>query len=261
MAPRRDVFKCKWAGCSHPPFEGKNRSSNLYKHQLRCPFNPAKLGNNVNTTVPVEQVEPPPNTPDIIDTTPPVAPQADTNTYPPPERSFGCESIDHIVGELSPTQLITLMEYPDDGMVDDLVNMLWFNLDTPENSTVRVDKDGNPQVYKGSKWRPAEPIELLRTMSSHYMALVEQCKQHPSGLWGCVGLVNEAFIREMHRIIHVPDAKDVRVSEYAPYHYKMNTISPKALAATVLRVVRENCALPREDWVRTTDFATERLGP
>lgn len=276
MPAKRDEFRCKWPGCTHPPFEGKYQRQYLFKHQKACPFNPS----NTTPIVEAPQQNPPsaPTLPPINITINPtfttnntVSPSQVTNQVatanneapPTPElRSFGCESIDHLIGELSPTQLVEMMKYPEDAITSDMANMLWFNLDTPQNSTVRMDNAGNPQVYKASKWRPVQPIDLLRMMSNHFMALADQCKKHPTGLWACVGRVQEALIHEIHRIIHVEDAKDVRVSQYAPYHGRTNedVISPKKLAEDLMRTVRENCTLPREDWVRTNDFALQIYG-
>jgi len=43
MPARREEFRCKWPGCTHPPFQGNWPSQNLSKHHKKCMFRPANM--------------------------------------------------------------------------------------------------------------------------------------------------------------------------------------------------------------------------
>lgn len=266
MPPKRMVWKCKWPGCQHPEFEGKYQSQYLAKHQKLCPCNPANASKassstpaQYHTTVNVTNNGTFNN--NINPTNITNNHQVERSSPPPlPSRAFGNEDIENILSELKPEQLETLLHFPEDALTQDLPNLLWFNLDTPDNSTVYMDKQNKAYSAGRGGWRPLEPLDALRVVSRHFRSVMEACRENPEV--NHIGAIRTMLLSEYMRIIEEPDAKDIRVSKYAPYYGLTDgTISPKTMASELMRTVRENWALPNEDWVRTRQYADSTMGP
>lgn len=244
MPPKREVFKCRFPGCETPPFEGKWRRQYLSRHEAKCPCNPANkqapktpppIINNGSLVI---------NNNTTINTTTNIT----YNYLPNPERSFGNEDVQSIISKLTPNQLETLLKYPEDAMTFDLPNLVWFNLDLPHNHTLNMDEGGQMHAFKGRTWDPIQPIDALRASLGHFESVKHACRGqyiHP---------IHQLMLQQYARIIN--DDLTVNVSPYCPYRDITGpTMSSKQMTNDLARTVRENCQLPREDWVRTVPYA------
>lgn len=162
-----------------------------------------------------------------------------TPTPAPAHALFGAEVIEPMLARLTTAQLRTLLLFPEEALTTDLPNLVWFNLDFPANSTVTTDG--------------AEPVALLRA-SLHHLKKVMDAKL------ATLTPVQQALVRELVRCVE--EGREIAVSPHCPYYglvQEEGVLSAERMAQGVARTVRENLALPREDWVRTEAYARECL--
>lgn len=168
---------------------------------------------------------------------------------------FGGETIEPVLQKLTNAQLRALLLYPEDAMCTDLPNLVWFNLDHPENHTVGMEGGGivirAPRGTTG-RWRPEEATAVLRASYFHFKKVMDLCR---GTVYRTLTPVQQGLLNEYARAME--EAREIPVSPYCPYHplVEGGIISPSRMALEVARTVRENCALPKEDWVRTVDYA------
>jgi len=175
-------------------------------------------------------------------------------TSPPsPDNPFGGEIIEPMLARLHPSTLAAMLKFPEDALTQDLPNLIFFNLDFPGNSTLSVE-NGQIVAYTRAKFRPlADEQQLLRAMARHFKKVVDHARSSASSL-------DVAFANEY---IGAVDAnKDVAISEYCPLFDRVEdgVISIPRLLERVASTVRANCALGREDWVRTRPYVEENFG-
>jgi len=172
---------------------------------------------------------------------------------------FGSETIEPILQKLTNAQLRALLLYPEDAICTDLPNLVWFNLDHPENQTVSMEGGGivvrAPRGTTG-RWRPEEATAVLRASFFHFKKVMDMCR---GTVYRTLTPVQQGLLNEYARALE--EAREIPVSPYCPYHplVEGGIISPSRMAQEVARTVRENCALPKEDWVRTVVYANSCL--
>ena len=183
---------------------------------------------------------------------------------PPPQRQaaegawtgarFGNEIIEPVLSKLTNAQLRALLLYPEDAMCTDLPNLVWFNLDHPDNHTLGME--GSSIVIRPprgtGRWRPEEPAAVLRASYLHFKKVLDMCR---GTVYRTLTPVQQGLLNEYGRAVE--ENREITVSPYCPFHPLVDggIISPSRMAQEVARTVRENCALPREDWVRTVEYA------
>lgn len=183
---------------------------------------------------------------------------------------FGDERVEAILGKLSSTHITTLLRNPEDAVVRDIPNLVFFNTDLPANHTVRVADDGelhlHTRVRRKSRWRPlVDPYQLLTTCLRHFCKFVDHARTQR-----ITSALTPIEVKLLNDYISILDSlKDFQVSPHYPGYATIATfscldeekkaISISAVVAAIVRVVRENCSLPKEDWVQTLPYAAEAL--
>lgn len=184
--------------------------------------------------------------------------------------SFGDERIERILGKLSPNNILTLLQNPEDAVTRDIPNMVFFNLDLPCNHTLRLSDQGEVVAHcvvrgKG-RWRAlVEPLQLLKTCVLHYCKFVDFARSQR--ITASLTPVEAKLLTDYVTILQ--SQRDFRFSRHYPgfeivsgfscVDEEGQTVCIDAVSASIIRVVRENCTLPKEDWVRTISYADEAL--
>lgn len=176
---------------------------------------------------------------------------------------FGMETVEPMLSQLTPTQLASLVRYPEDALTQDLPNLLFFNLDHPMNQTIswtdslciyslRSQRD----TSSGGKWRRCgDMLAVLRVVARHMRKVIER-ERVECDVASCLehGLAVE-YLKA------IDEGKDVLISEFCPYYDKVEsaTISIRRMVDRLQRTIHANCNLPTADWVRTEQYALENL--
>lgn len=165
-----------------------------------------------------------------------------------------------MISDLTPEQIASLVRYPEDALTQDLPNLIFFNLDNPDNQTISWT-DGlcvfglksHREPQNGGKWRRlADPTCVLKVVGRHMKKVIDREGDITTGL-------ERALALEYLKAIE--DGKDVVISEFCPYHAKVDdgVINMQRMLDRLLGTVRCNCELTKDDWVRTKQYATDNL--
>ena len=170
---------------------------------------------------------------------------------------FGNEIIEPMLHKLNHVHLSVLVKNPEDAITQDMPNLTFFNLDFPRNHTLDWREDA-PSVFHLNKWKAVKDNAiLLKTVARHYKKVLCQAKAVGSVITSLdIALANEY-------IAAVDEGKDVLVSQYCPFYHKVEggVISMSRLSEALLRNIRANCELGKDDWVRTIPYAAENFDP
>lgn len=187
--------------------------------------------------------------------------------------SFGDERIECIIGRLEPMQVLTMLRNPEDAVTRDIPNLVFFNLDLPFNHTMRTDGDqGEVQVHqrqKGKargKWRPLpESAQLLKACLRHFNKFIDFARSQR--ITAMLTPVETKLLSDYMGALE--SGRDFRFSRHYPGYETIagfSCVDPESQSVSIERVVqaiigvaRENCALPKEDWVCTVPYASEAL--
>ena len=255
-------------GCTQPPYPKTNAGGVAkHRHQKNCKFDPEKVAaaaaaaatviiNGNNNTI-VSGTTTNNNTTNItVNNT--------TNTTIVVPRSFGKERIAELIELLTEKQLRALVDHPEDAVTSDLVNMIHFNLDFPKNHTLRVS-DGEIQAffskddYSAGKWSKISKAELLNNMAVHFNKVYAHVFAPGGDSWDGRWKAKLKCRTVMETIADNKDQK-ICIECTAMYHeFDNHVVSVKRMQDRADEVVRANCALPQEDWVRTTQYAKANI--
>jgi hypothetical protein len=185
-------------------------------------------------------------------------------TAPTPENLFGAEIVEPMLANLQASHIATLVRHPEDAICSDLVNLIFFNIDFPENSTILMN-DNDVYIYgtklkdgRGAKWRPLpDPAVVLRALARHFAKFVDSARA-ADDLLG-LGALEVALATEYVRAID--GWTNVAISRHCPYFHKVEDgkISLSRMMASAMDTVRANLVLDREDWVLTEPYALNNL--
>jgi hypothetical protein len=123
---------------------------------------------------------------------------------------FGSETIEPILQKLTNAQLRALLLYPEDAICTDLPNLVWFNLDHPENQTVSMEGGGivirAPRGTTG-RWRPEEATAVLRASFFHFKKVMDMCR---GTVYRTLTPVQQGLLNEYARALE--EAREIHVS-------------------------------------------------
>ena len=188
----------------------------------------------------------------------PCVPQPDA-----PDLFFGSEIIEPLLHRLKPTDIQTLVKYPEEALTQDLPNLVFFNLDFPANQTVTWSDD-QPAIFvlrnretSAGKWRPvADKLQVIRVLARHYKKVVD----HAKGQEVVTGL---ELVLANEYLKAIEEGKDRPISKYCPLYERVDdgVVCVQRMVERLYDVVRTNCELGKEDWVTTDFYARENLDP
>lgn len=168
---------------------------------------------------------------------------------------FGNEQVEPMMYKLSDNQIATLYKYPEEALSRDLVYLIFFNRDIPANHTLRVS-NGDMVAHKSQGWRSVSPLDVLRTVASHYKKIIEYAKVRCEHL---LGNVDHMKVAEYLRALHID--KNIHVSVNCPIypHIDNGVISVERMKQMVCHAVIDVNDWTKDDWPETIEYATSNI--
>lgn len=174
---------------------------------------------------------------------------------------FGHEIIDPMLSELTNGQIASLMHYPEDALTQDLPNLIFFNLDYPDNQTLSwVDNlcvfglKSQREPRAGGKWVRHDVLGVLKVIAHYMRKLID--KYEDEDVMSCL---DRAKVLEYIKAIN--EGKDIVISKFCPYHGQVErgVIDIQRMLDRLTETIIANSKLRKDDWVRTKQYAVDYL--